>query len=111
MPGNVSLAPGGTAVWQPLPPLRRLLSSPTRQLIAGLLVIAVAVTVEIVVLSSSSSGPPPRYVQSMFQDDDHLVYTTTLGATSTLDRLKSLGVDTVRVTMLWKAIAPQPTAT
>src|SRR5205807_4623689 len=90
---------------------RRLLSSPTRQLIAGLLVIAVAVIVEVVVLSSTSSGPPPRYLQSMFQDDDKLVYTSTTGATTTLDRLKRLGVDSIRVTMLWKAIAPQPTAT
>ena len=89
----------------------RLLSSPSRQLIAGLAVVAVAVIVEIIVLSSSSSGPPPRYVQSMFQDDDKLVYTSTAGATRTLDRLKRLGVDSIRVTMLWKAVAPQPTST
>jgi hypothetical protein len=89
----------------------RLLSSPSRQLIAGLAVVAVAVIVEIIVLSSSASGPPPRYLQSMFQDDDQLVYTTTAGATSTLDRLKQLGVDSIRVTMLWKAVAPQPTST
>src|SRR5436305_11234102 len=98
-------------------PLRRLLSSPTRQLLAGLLVIAVAVIVEIIVLSSSSSSPSSsssrpasRYLQSMFQDDDKLVYTSTAGATATLDRLKRLGVDSIRVTMLWKAVAPQPTA-
>ena len=47
----------------------------------------------------------------MFQDDDQLVYTSTAGATSTLDRLKRLGVDSMRVTMLWKAIAPAPTST
>jgi hypothetical protein len=88
----------------------RLLSSPLRQLVAGLLVVAIAVIVEVAVLSSSSSGPAPRYLQSMFQDDDHLVYTSTATATSTLDALKRLGVDTIRVTMLWKAIAPQPTS-
>jgi hypothetical protein len=89
----------------------RLLSSPSRQLIAGLAIVAVAVIVEIIVLSSSSSSPPPRYLESMFQDDDHLVYTSTPGAISTLDRLKRLGVDSLRVTMLWKAIAPAPTST
>jgi hypothetical protein len=94
----------------------RLLSSPSRQLIAGLAVVAVAVIVEIVVLSSSSSSssppppPPPRYLESMFQDDDHLVYTSTAGAINTLDRLQRLGVDSLRVTVLWKAIAPAPTA-
>ena len=86
----------------------RPLSSPTRQLLAGLLVIAVAVTIELVVLSSSSSSPSPRYLESMFQDDNHLVYASTPTATRTLDMLRSLGVDTIRVTMLWKAIAPQP---
>jgi hypothetical protein len=88
----------------------RLISSPMRQLIAGLLVVAVAVIVEVIVLSSSSSGPPPRYVQSVFQDDDHLLYTSTPTATNTLDQLKRLGVDTIRVTVLWKAVAPAPTS-
>ena len=87
----------------------RLLSSPMRQLIAGLLVVAIALIVEIVVLASSS-GPSPRYLESMFQDDDHLLYASTVTATSTLDRLEQLGVDTIRVTMLWKAISPSPTS-
>jgi hypothetical protein len=88
----------------------RLNSSPVRQLIAGTLVVAAAIAIEIAVLSSSSAGPPPRHLESMFQDDDHLVYTTTSVATATLDRLQRLGVDTIRVTMLWKALAPQPTS-
>ncbi len=88
----------------------RLISSPMRQLIAGLLVVAVAVIVEVAVLSSSSSGPAPRYLQSVFQDDDHLLYTSTATATNTLDQLKRLGVDTIRVTVLWKALAPAPTS-
>jgi hypothetical protein len=88
----------------------RLISTPMRQLIAGLLAVAIAVIVELAVLSSSS-GPAPRYLESMFQDDDHLVYASTATATSTVDTLKRLGVDTIRVTMLWKAIAPQPSST
>jgi hypothetical protein len=89
--------------------LRRI-SSPTRQLIAGMLVVAVAVIVEVAVLSSTSRGSPPRYMQSMFQDDNHLVYASSATVASTLDRLERLGVDTIRVTMLWKAIAPEPTS-
>ena len=88
----------------------RLNSSPVRQLIAGTLVVAVLIAIEIAVLSSSSAGPPPRQLESMFQDDDHLVYTTTPVATATLDRLERLGVDPIRVTMLWKAVAPEPTS-
>ncbi len=88
----------------------RLNSSPGRQLIAGTVVVAVAVAIEIAILSSSAAAPPPRYLASIFQDDDHLVYTTTPVATQTLDRLQRLGVDMIRVTMLWKAVAPQPTA-
>jgi hypothetical protein len=88
----------------------RLNSSRVRQLIAGTLVVVIAVAIEIAVLSSSAAGPPPRHLESMFQDDDHLVYATTPVATATLDRLQRLGVDTIRVTMLWKAIAPQSTS-
>ena len=84
----------------------RLISTPVRQLIAGTLVVAVAVIIEIVVLSSSSTAPPPRYLESMFQDDDHLVYTSTTTVAATLDRLRRLGVDTIRVTMLWSSRAP-----
>jgi hypothetical protein len=86
----------------------RLISSPARQLIAGTLVVAAAVVVEIVLLSSAASGPPRRFMQSMFQDDNHLVYASTATAIATLDRLERLGVDTIRVTVLWKAIAPRP---
>jgi len=86
----------------------RPLSSPVRQLLAGTLVVALAVIVEVAVLSSSSSGAPPRHLESMFQDDDHLVYTSTATVTATLERLQRLGVDTIRVTVLWKALAPRP---
>ena len=44
----------------------------------------------------------------MFQDDDHLVYASTATVTRTLDTLKSLGVDQIRATMKWDAIAPDP---
>src|SRR5947209_18683717 len=105
----VGTAGRGPSVWQPMAALRSI-SSPARQLIAGALVLAAALVVEIAVLSSAASAPPRHLMESMFQDDDHLVYASTAIATATLDRLERLGVDTIRVTVLWKAIAPRSTS-
>jgi hypothetical protein len=47
--------------------------------------------------------------ESIFQDDDHLVYTHSAATVNhMLDLLQSLGVDRVRVTVKWSAIAPDP---
>jgi hypothetical protein len=46
--------------------------------------------------------------ESMFQDDDHLIYASTATVNHVLDVLQSLGVDRVRVTIKWSAIAPKP---
>lgn len=81
------------------------------QLLAGLLVVAAAVIIEVAVLSSTSPSPSPRRLESMFQDDDHLLYASTPTVTATLRTLRRLGVDTIRATLLWSAVAPQPTAT
>jgi hypothetical protein len=50
-------------------------------------------------------------LESIFQDDDHLIYSSTPVVTRTLDQLRALGVDRIRVTVLWGAIAPQPAST
>ena len=42
---------------------------------------------------------------SIMMDDDLLVYRSDSVAAGTLTRMKSLGVDTVRVTVLWKIVA------
>jgi hypothetical protein len=44
--------------------------------------------------------------ESTFQDDNHLIYTTPDAAARTMDRLKALGADRLRITVLWSAIAP-----
>ena len=85
-------------------------SSPPRQLLAALVPIVVALVVVLVTVSPQAPGPQLRRVESIFQDDDHLIYASTSTVTSTLDRLRSLGVDRLRVTVLWKAIAPDPFA-
>jgi hypothetical protein len=46
--------------------------------------------------------------ESTFQDDNSLIYVDRTGLRRNLDALKSLGVDRLRVTLLWKNVAPQP---
>ena len=49
--------------------------------------------------------------QSIFQDDDHLIYADTATVTQTLNTLAALGVGRIRVTVQWNDIAPDPTST
>ncbi|HWF75202.1 MAG TPA: hypothetical protein VG186_17785 [Solirubrobacteraceae bacterium] len=58
--------------------------------------------------ASASAAHAP---ESIFQDDDHLVYASTATVTQTLDTLAALGVDRIRVTVQWNAIAPDPSST
>ncbi|MBA2505161.1 MAG: hypothetical protein H0V29_04355, partial [Thermoleophilaceae bacterium] len=48
--------------------------------------------------------------ESIFMDDPLLVYGTDERVDATLARLKAMGADRVRITMLWRNIAPQPLA-
>jgi hypothetical protein len=63
-------------------------------------------------VSSQSTGAPPAAsvprgpLESMFQDDRELIYSSTPTVAHTLDVLRSLGVDRLRLTILWAAIAP-----
>jgi hypothetical protein len=47
-----------------------------------------------------------RTQESTFQDDNHLIYTTPDEAARTMDRMKALGADRLRITVLWSAVAP-----
>src|SRR6185503_19811451 len=57
-------------------------------------------------LAVPAPAPAAPYMVSLMQDDDELVYNTSEGRLEALDRMRSLGVEAVRVTMLWRAIAP-----
>jgi hypothetical protein len=46
--------------------------------------------------------------ESGFQDDDLLMYNTQAGMAATLDTLQALGVQRVRVSILWALVAPDP---
>lgn len=44
--------------------------------------------------------------ESLFQDDDLLIHTSPAGADDTLDELRALGVDRVRLSVIWRDLAP-----
>ena len=77
-----------------------------RQLLAAIVLVAIALAIVLLTRGNGTSRPVARPVQSIFQDDDHLLYAPTATVAHTLEVLKGLGVDRVRVTILWRAIAP-----
>jgi hypothetical protein len=80
---------------------------------AGVLAAAALLRAPADVRSSSgpAAAPPPRSpLESMFQDDRELIYSSTATVTHSLDVLRSLGVDRLRLSILWAAIAPSPRA-
>ncbi len=72
--------------------------------------VALAVVLIVVLQSGAQTAPREHAVESIFQDDDHLLYAPTPTVSSTLDTLASLGVQRLRLTILWSAIAPDPLA-
>lgn len=63
------------------------------------------------VVAANAGAPaavaPRGPLESMFQDDRELIYSPGPTVARTLDMLRSLGVDRLRLTILWAAIAPQ----
>jgi hypothetical protein len=74
----------------------------------GAAVIAVAAAAAFL-LSTSRSARPPRV--TILQDDAVLLHRGAAGMHAGLRDLRALGVDWVRVTASWSAIAPAPRAT
>jgi hypothetical protein len=72
----------------------------TRRLLA---ILALALTAAVPAHASTSQ-------ESMFQDDNMLEFAPPKEVAKTLDRLKALGVDRLRVTVFWVAVAPDPTS-
>jgi hypothetical protein len=73
-------------------------------------VAALGVAVAVVVLSSGGAGRAPHAPESIFQDDNHLLYSSRATVATTLDELTALGVDRIRLTIEWAYIAPDPTS-
>ncbi|HEY8763563.1 MAG TPA: hypothetical protein VIM18_05220 [Solirubrobacteraceae bacterium] len=93
-------------------PRRRPSARPPRRLAlaaGSLLLLLVAAVIVAILLSSSASQPSRGVVESIFQDDDYLLYSPTpavIRTLNTLNTLRGLGVDRLRLTILWAAIAP-----
>ncbi|MHB8691505.1 MAG: hypothetical protein ACYDHH_09695 [Solirubrobacteraceae bacterium] len=81
-----------------------------RSVAAPLAVIAAAAAVAVLTVSllGGSSSVAPRHFESMFQDDQMLLNSSTPMVEHTLQTLKALGVDRLRLTIQWRYIAPKP---
>jgi hypothetical protein len=60
---------------------------------------------------ASPAAHASRAQESTFQDDNHLIYAPPDDVARTMDRIKALGADRLRITVLWSAIAPDVAAT
>src|SRR5919112_6867107 len=69
----------------------------------------VAVAIALVAALPGAAGASSS-LESTLMDDNLLLYRGDSVATATLKEAKELGVDRVRVNVLWKAIAPFPEA-
>lgn len=61
-----------------------------------------------VLLGMPASAAAAPYMVSLMQDDDELIYTTPQDRRAAMNQMKALGVEAVRVTLLWEAVAPNP---
>ncbi|MBA2347717.1 MAG: cellulase family glycosylhydrolase [Solirubrobacterales bacterium] len=75
----------------------------------GLMLLAAALTLGGCGAGTTPSPPEPRVV-SIVQDDAELLHRSPEQIAATLDDLRDLGVDWVRVTAGWSVIAPDPAA-
>lgn len=78
-----------------------------RQLIKNAATCLVALTAALGT-AAAAAGPAAanRNLESMFQDDNQLIYATPDAAKQTMDTLQLLGVDRIRVTVRWRSVAP-----
>src|SRR5438067_2054682 len=58
----------------------------------------------------AAPAPASRDQESLFQDDALLVYPPIASVNATLDTLRSLGVERIRVSVYWRLVAPSPNA-
>ncbi len=58
--------------------------------------------------TTASPASAAKTQESTFQDDNRLIYDTPENVAATLDELKALGVDRLRVSVFWKIVAPEP---
>jgi hypothetical protein len=71
---------------------------------AGLVVAVLPGLAAALLLTPAASAAPDQ--QSMFMEDNLLLYRGDQTSDTTLQELKSLGVDAIRVSVHWRAVAP-----
>jgi hypothetical protein len=81
--------------------MRLLRATPRRAAVAGLLI-----TLMVLIGAPVASADHTQF--SIFQDDQYLLYSKPKVLTRTLATLKELGVQELRITVKWAAIAPSP---
>jgi hypothetical protein len=74
--------------------------------LAAILLVAALVAVLVFVVLGPSGEKSWRSLESIFQDDQYLLHSPPSTVAGTLSRLRSLGVDRVRLSVLWSSIAP-----
>jgi hypothetical protein len=94
----------------PAAPRPTTMKRPSIRAAAALVAATIAVIAAAALLAPSSPQHASHAPESIFQDDDHLIYDSTATVARTLDLLKALGVDRIRVTIEWAYIAPDPTS-
>jgi hypothetical protein len=67
-----------------------------------------ALVVAAALLACAGPASASTSQESQLQDDPLLVYRSPAQVAATLDELKALGVDRIRVTVLWRLVAPDP---
>ena len=72
--------------------------------------LTVGLAVALAVLAASPTAFADHTQTSIFQDDQYLLYSNTQTVQRTLSTLKRLGVQEIRVTVKWSALAPNPTS-
>ena len=71
---------------------------------------AVVALVCVLACGASPRASASANQQSIVQDDNHLIYATPKGMLRTLQQLAGLGVDRVKVSMVWWLVAPNATS-
>jgi aryl-phospho-beta-D-glucosidase BglC (GH1 family) len=57
--------------------------------------------------AAASQASAAQFELSVMQDDNQLIYSSASNRTVALNRMKAMGVDAVRVSVLWDAVAPK----
>lgn len=70
----------------------------------------IALATAVAALALGAAAQPAfgaKFMLSVMQDDNQLVYGTAHMREASMRRMKSIGVDAIRVTVLWEAVAPR----